>query len=129
MNRALVIGSFLITIISIVLLWRTIEKKHILLNGKEIEVRIVEIPVSCTTSSKELKAFFRFEYNNEKYTKNIKGSYCQTLKIGHFVKLKTNSENSIFVFTDENINTEFISGFMFLSLGLVCGFKGFKTKK
>lgn len=128
MNRVLVRGGFLVLIISVILLWKTIEKKNILLNGIEIEARVVDIPVSCETSSKNLKPFFRFEYNNKEYTKNIKGSYCKTLEIGRLVKLKTNTENSIFVFTDENINKEFIFGFVLLLLGVICGFKGFKTQ-
>lgn len=126
MNRALAIGGGLIVIISTIVLFRTIEKKYIQLKGKEIEVRIVDIPVSCRTSSKELKPFFRFEHNNKTYSKNIKGKYCKILEENRTVTLKTNSNNSIFVFPDENINKDFIFGFVLLVMGSIFCFKGIK---
>lgn len=126
MNRALAIGGGLIVIISIIGLFRIIEKKEIQLNGKEIEVRIVDIPVSCKESSKWLKPYFKFEYNNKKYSKNIKGKYCKILENSRIIILKTNSDNSIFIFPDENINRELIWGIILLVIGGLCCFKGLK---
>ena len=126
MKKVLILGGCIIIAISIALLFNTVEKKSVELNGEEIEVRIVDIPVSCSTSSKELKAFFRFEYKGKIHSKNIKDKYCQILKDSRVIKLKTNSDNSVFIFVDENINKEFIFKIVLLIIGLLICYKGIK---
>lgn len=125
MNRILIFGSLFLIIISLWGLWNTSEKKDVLLNGKEIEVLVTEAPTSCNYRRRPT---FKFKYDNTIHIKNA-WKYCKTLNRGDVIKLKTNTENSIFVFTDEKIKTEIIACYFLLFSGIFCFSKGIYNSK
>lgn len=120
MNKILIFGSLFLIVISSFGIWNTSKKKEVLLNGKEIEVLVTDAPFSCNYRR---KPSFKFEYDNITYSKHA-WKYCKTLKRGDIIKLKTNSEHSIFVFPDEKIKTEIIACYFLLFLGILCFSKG-----
>jgi hypothetical protein len=76
--------------------------------GKKIEVRVIDIPVSCDSSYKSFKPYFRFRYKGKEYTKNIKGSYCGSLKPDDLITLKTDEDYSSFVYVEETLTMEYL---------------------
>ena len=105
--------------ISIAISFNSYKKFDAIHNGKEVEVTIINIPISCEVSNKTLKPYFRFSYNQKQYTKNIEGKYCNTLKQMKTLKLKTNSDNSIFVYIDENLTIQYITILLLAFIGIL----------
>lgn len=126
MKRVLSVGSVIIILISLLLLYRNIVKKNIELFGKEVIVEVIDVPISCDISNKNLKAFFRFQYNNKIYTKNLKNKYCELVKTNKTLKLKTNSDNTIFIYIDEDVNQELFFNFLLLAFGCIIFYKSKK---
>lgn len=128
MNKYLGIAGILIVIISVFLLTKNIEKISVYTHGREVKVEVVDIPISCDVSNKSLKAFFRFKYKDNIYSKRIEGEYCDLLKNAKTIKLKTNSDNTIFVYINESVYSEFYFNFILLFIGIFIIYKGFKKK-
>jgi hypothetical protein len=126
MKRVLSVGGVIIILISFLLLYRSIIKKNIELFGKEVIVEVIDVPISCDISNKNLKAFFRFQYNNKVYTKNLKNEYCEIVKTNKKLKLKTNSDNTIFIYIDEDVNQELFFNFLLLAFGCIIFYKSKK---
>jgi hypothetical protein len=126
MKRVLSVGGVIIILISFLLLYRNIIKKNIELFGKEVIVEVIDVPISCDISNKNLKAFFRFQYNNKIYTKNLKNKYCELVKTNKTLKLKTNSDNTIFIYIDEDVNQELFFNFILLAFGCIIFYKSKK---
>ncbi len=113
------IGGVILILISFVISFNNYKKFDALHNGKEVEVIITNIPVSCEVSNKSLKPYFKFSYNQRIYTKNIEGKYCDILKNTRTLKLKTNFDNSIFVYTDETLIMDYITIIILLLIGIL----------
>ncbi|WP_417872682.1 hypothetical protein [Xanthomarina gelatinilytica] len=121
------IGGALLILISLAICINSYKKFDAIQNGKEVEVRVIDVPVSCEVSNRTLKSYFRFEYNDKEYTKNIKGEYCDILKRAKTINLKTNTDNSVFVYPNEKLTMQYITVFSLLIIGIVFLFK--KSKK
>lgn len=117
-----IFGAVLI-LISIAISINSYEKFAAINNGKEIEVTVIDIPVSCKASNSSLKAYFKFRYNGNDYTKMIKGKYCDILKPNMLIKLKTNGEKSVFVYLEENLTMQYITVISLLLIGILFLFK------
>ncbi len=113
--------------ISVAICVSSYKKFNTIYNGKEVEVRIIDVPVSCEVSNRTLKSYFRFSYKGKEYTKNIKGKYCDILKKAKILKLKTNSDNSVFVFKDEQLTMQYITIISLFLIGILFLLK--KNKK
>lgn len=97
--------------------------------GEEVEVYIIDVPINCDISNKNIKAYFRFEYDGKTYAKNIKGEkYCETIVPNSFITLKKNKDSSNFVYPDENIKFEIAASITLFIIGLGCFYKGLKNK-
>lgn len=126
MKKVLTFGGVIIIIISLSLLYNSIRKKSVEFYGQEIKVSVIDIPISCDVSSKDLKAFFRFLYKNKTYSKNLKDKYCELVKTNKTINLKTNSDNSIFIYVDENVNKELFFNAILLIIGVLIYYKSIK---
>lgn len=113
------IFGIILILISFAISFNSYEKFLAIHNGNEIIVTVTDIPVSCKVSNKTLKAYFRFEYNGKSYTKMIKGKYCNSLKINKKITLKTNNNNSIFVYPEERLTMQYISIIVLFLVGLI----------
>lgn len=121
--------SLILCISAIVLIFNSYEKLETLRSGNVVEVSVIDVPVTCEESRRRNKAYFRFEYKNKIYTKKIKGKkYCETIVKNSTIKLKTNKDNSHFVYTDENIKTEIMAIVLLFLIGSVCLYKSLKNK-
>lgn len=120
------IGGTVLILISIAISIGSYKKFMTFKYGKIVEVDVLEIPIPCEYSNKHSKAFFRFSYNGKKHTKNIKGKYCQILKKEKTIKLKTNSDHSVFVYLDENLTMNYVA---IISLFLIGSFFLIKKTK
>ncbi len=89
--------------------------------GKIVKVEVLEVLTSCNERNRTKSPSFRFIFKNKTHTKNIKGKYCNIIKAGAVIELKTNSDNTIFLYPNENILLDnlanvglFLVGFLFL---------------
>ncbi|MGQ3089167.1 hypothetical protein, partial [Flavobacterium sp.] len=99
--KALTIVSLLLMAGALWLIMLKYEDMEVLKSGKEITVRIIDIPTPCGEGSRNNKAHFRFDYLGQIHVKNFKGLHCDELHTGKEFKLLTNTDNSTFVFKDE----------------------------
>ncbi len=127
MKKILKIGSFLIIVISLILLPRAIKEFDTQKNGTLTTVTVFSVPISCDISSKRIKAYFEFYIENKKYSKNFDG-HCD-LKPGDRIKLITNNDNSIFLFEDENPIYRIIPVILIFVFGTICFLKSYKVSK
>ena len=103
--------------ISIAISISSYKKFDTIQNGKIVVVNVIDVPISCELSNRTIKSYFRFSYDGKEHTKNIKGKYCDVLKKEKQIKLKTNSDNSVFVFLDENLMMQYITIISLLGIG------------
>lgn len=101
---------------------RNYKKKEVLLQGEEVNVAIV----SYQSYSGKIKGSFKFQYKGKRYSKDLKGEFYQEVKNNRTIQLKTNSDNSIFLHPDENIEREMIYVTILLLLGTIILYKGVK---
>jgi hypothetical protein len=127
MKKILKIGSFLIIVISLILLPRAIKEFDTQKNGTLTTVTVFSVPISCDISSKRIKAYFEFYIENKKYSKNFDG-HCD-LKPGDRIKLITNNDNTIFLFEDENPIYGIIPVILIFVFGTICFLKSYNVSK
>lgn len=126
MKKILTFGGIIIIVISLIISYNNIKQKNTELYGKLVSVEIIDIPITCEISSKRIKAFFKFRYNNKIYSKNLKDEYCEVVKTNRSIKLKTNSDNTIFIYPNENINQEILSNILLFAFGCLIFYKSRK---
>lgn len=122
MKRILIFGGILLIVISFLGFVKNYKKKDVLLKGEEVSVAIV----SYQPYSGKIKGSFKFQYNGKRYSKDLKGEFNQEVKNNRTIKLITNSDNSIFIHPDENIEREMISIAILFLLGIIIIYKGVK---
>jgi len=116
--------GIILLIVCIVISTRFKEEYKVLNFGKEIEVKVLDVPINCMNSKRKTNAYFQFEYLGKKFTKNIEGKYyCEIIKPNIELKLLTNNDNSVFMFPDENLNKEIYSTIILFLFGLFMTFK------
>lgn len=120
MKRILIFGGILLIVISFLGFLRNYKKKEVLLQGEEVNVAIV----SYQSYSGKIKGSFKFQYKGKRYSKDLKGEFYQEVKNNRTIQLKTNSDNSIFLHPDENIEREMIYVTILLLLGTIILYKG-----
>jgi len=98
--KTLSIVSLLMMIGALYLVKLKYDKLGVLENGQEVTVTIVDIPVKCGEGSRSSKSHFRFRYLGKTYRKNFNGMHCE-ITDGDKIVLKTDNEQSVFLFTDE----------------------------
>lgn len=116
----------IIVLLSIIFSIGVYKKLDTLNNGEKITVYVIDIPRPCKNAYKSFKPYFRFSYNDRVFTKNIKGDYCRTLAKGDEVTLITNSDNSFFVYPNENFKPDIVAIILFYAFGLFLFFKKMK---
>ena len=90
-------------------LWLTklkFDKLGVLKHGKDVTVRIVDIPVPCGEGSRINKPHFTFDCLGKTYRKDFNGQHCTEIKSGDAMALVTDTELSVFLFSDEDIEIE-----------------------
>jgi len=122
MKRILIFGGILLIVISFLGFVKNYKKKDVLLKGEEVSVAIV----SYQPYSGKIKGSFKFQYNGKRYSKDLKSEFNQEVKNNRTIKLITNSDNSIFIHPNENIEREMISIVILFLLGIIVIYKGVK---
>lgn len=120
MKKLFFLGGIALCFISILVAFTNKDKIELFKTGENIVVRVVDIPLPCHLRSRKIRPYFKFEYQNKVYSKNLKDHYCDSLRIGDTIRLKTNKERSLFVFTDEKLFSNFYAcGALFLLGGFI----------
>lgn len=117
-------------------LWLALAKYEnlaIIENGKNVTVDIIDVPIPCGEGSRISKAHFRFNYLGKTHRKNFGGIHCDEIQADRKLKLRTNDDNSVFVFNDEGeeIKSDIAAcaglAIMFLACAIFGQFKKEKT--
>jgi hypothetical protein len=96
-------------------LGRDIKEYDVQKNGELITVTITYIP-NCIGS--KIKYFMKFTYAGREFDKKVGCGFADTHKIGETIKLKHTDGTDIFLFENENKETEFISTTLLAVLGI-----------
>jgi hypothetical protein len=126
MKRIYFFGGIFLCVITVAIAFKDKEKFLLLTKGEIIEVTVLDIPVPCDLRNRKIKPFFRFEYDNKIYSKNLKNEYCESLVRSESILLKTNKEKSLFIYTDESITGNLGASIVLFLVGIFLVFKGSK---
>jgi hypothetical protein len=91
--------------------------------GYIVEAKVVFVPVCLTTRG---HYNIKFIVNGNIYAKEIGTILCKELKIGQTIRLKTNSENSVFLYENENPYKNMFSSILLFLFGIFLIYMGFK---
>jgi hypothetical protein len=111
----IIAGLFFIIFFCIIPLGRDIKEYEVQKNGELITATITYIP-NCIGS--KIKYFMKFTYAGQEFDKKVGCSFSDTHKIGETIKLKHTDGTDIFLFENENKETEFISTALLAILGI-----------
>ncbi|WBX70344.1 hypothetical protein [Tenacibaculum retecalamus] len=126
------IAGIIMTFISIMITIPEFENKEILENGKTVNVLIEKIPDYCEKKSTRdiLVVFFKFK--SKTYTRNVSEKWCEKIRIGEIIQMKSNMDESEFIFTwesEKKQNSEIGSGIILSIFGLFLIFKGYYDRE
>jgi len=128
MSKAIITVIFSLIVFGLLfLIKKDFDKFLVLKSGKEVAVVVTDIPVTCKISNKTLHTYFEFLCNGKRYTKNLNGAYCSSILVGGKLKLKTNEDETIFLFLDENISPNLYALSVLIVVMVLCYFKIIKT--
>jgi hypothetical protein len=119
------------TFISIMITIPDYEDKEILKNGKIVNVFVEKVPEYCEKKSNRDILVVFFKHNGKTHTRNVTEKWCEKIKSGETLQMKSNNDESEFVFTWETEgkqNTEIGSGVFLILLGLFLIYKGYSDK-
>ena len=126
MKLLLIIGGlFIIVFICIIPLSIDIKEYNVQKNGELITATITYIPICSGT---KIKYFMKFIYSGQEFDKKVGCSFADTHKIGETIKLRHKEGTEIFLFENENKETEFISTGLLAVLGIVFIVIGLRRK-
>ncbi len=92
-------------------------------SGHLVNVTVVYVP-NCITTKTHYN--IKSTYNGKKYAKQIGGLSCRELNEGDTIRLKTNQDNSVFLYERENPYNERFSTIILLLFGIFLIYMGFK---
>lgn len=126
-----------LTVVSLLMmtgaLWLTMlkyDKLNVLKNGREVTVKIIDIPVHCGDGSRTRKAHFRFDHLGKTHRKDFNGQHCEEVLNDETIDLITDAENSVFLFKDEDIEIkrDIVAGFGLAAMFLIFSIIGQRQK-
>lgn len=125
-DKGLAIVASVLLVGCVFLLSGELNNLEIQKTGKRVEVRIVDVRQN---SGNRNSSYFRFEYLGKVHIKNLIASQSDYVLNHKTIVLKTNNENSDFLFEDEDVTSE-VGAIVLLMLVLAfCVFKGLRKRK
>ena len=112
-----VVGGVLILMIALASLVKGIDQYKLTTRNETVVVKVVDCYKQTNYRS---RYFLKFKYDNQIYTKRIKGVQFQNLKKVDSLKLLTNRERNEFIFVDElKRDNGFVYSFIFFVAGVI----------
>jgi hypothetical protein len=121
MIRFYIISGVLIVIGSFFFVIDDLGKVDTFRNGKIIKVRVINVP-NCISGKRHY--YFKFEYNGKTHSKDVGAKFCDELKVNSFIDLKTNDEQTVFLYPKENPFSEIVSGAILFFFGSSLNIEG-----
>jgi len=121
-----VVGGILILMIALALLVKGLDQYRLSTKKETVVVKVVD----CFKTSYRSHYFLKFKYDNQIYTKRIKGVQFQNLKKVDSLKLLTNRERNEFIFVDElKRDNGFVYSFIFFVAGVLIIRYGYNLRR
>lgn len=116
MKTLLIIGGlFMLVFVCLVPLKRDIQEYNTQKNGKLVTATITHIPICSGT---KVKYFMKFTYDGQEFDKRVGCGFADTHRVGETIVLRHTDSTDIFLFENENKETEFASTGLFAILGI-----------
>lgn len=110
-------GGVLLFLGSIALLASNYDSIKVERSGQIVKMRIEKLPNSCLGT--KVKHFVTLSYNNEIYTKQIGGKFCDEHGVGELVDMKILAHSDIVLFPQESAWVNLVSFGILGIFGLV----------
>lgn len=110
-------GGVLLFFGSIALLASNYDSIKVERSGQIVKMRIEKLPNSCLGT--KVKHFVTLSYNNEIYTKQIGGIFCDEHSVGELVDMKVLERSDIVLFPQESVWVNLVSFGILGLFGLV----------
>ncbi|MGS2764551.1 hypothetical protein [Sinomicrobium sp. M5D2P9] len=118
------LGSLLMLVVSIVLLWKTNQKRLINAGNILVSVEIVEAPNKCSNIGKR-GGYCTLKYNSKTFVKRAGNKFCHLVSGKMNLKMLTNKERNTFIFVGEYESAQFLYGGFLFMIGLIIMIKIF----
>jgi hypothetical protein len=123
MKAGITLAGLALVILPIFTMLHNFRELEVKQEGSLVEVIIRKLPNDCI-GSRRSKLFVHFEYQQKIYSMQIGTPFCQEHRVGQSLCMKhLNKYEDIFVFPEENIFIEMISGIFLSCVGLFVVFK------
>jgi hypothetical protein len=113
-TKFIFIAGAIFLIGSILLIVNNYDKINIDRNGSIVKMRIDDLPTICLGTKR--RYIVAFSYNGKRYTKSMKGSFCQRHYVGELIDMKVYKESPKILFPHESALLNLIS---FAALGIL----------
>lgn len=105
----------MLVFVCLVPLKRDIQEYNTQKNGKLVTATITHIPICSGT---KVKYFMKFTYDGQEFDKRVGCGFADTHRVGETIVLRHTDSTDIFLFENENKETEFASTGLFAILGI-----------
>lgn len=126
MERLFKLGGIIIVIGCVAFLRYDLKEVDVFHNGSINQVKVVFVP-KCRSSQAHYA--MKFEYKGKVHPKEIGGALCDELKVGDYLPMRMNHDQTIFLFENENPYFDMIGTGILLLFGATLFVFGIRKEK
>lgn len=127
-SKGLIIGGFFMIAISLIIIWKGIEKKQITDKNQIVVATVIEAPSDCDNLGRR-GGYYKLRYNDKIFVKSGNRIICKSIVGKKEVDVLTNEEKDEIVLINEYEEYNLWSGFVLILIGSVISFKGWRSQK
>lgn len=118
-------GFSLMIVVSLMIVWKTFEKKNIAETGKTVIVDVIEAPADCSEVTTRT-GYCKLRYKGEVFGKRAGNKFCHLVSNSSTVTMLTNKDENILLFVGEYDPLQFLYAVLIFLIAIVVGLRGLK---
>ena len=127
-SKGLIFGGFFMIAISLIIIWKGIEKKQITEENRIVVATVVEAPTDCNDLGRR-GGYYKLQFNDKVFVKSGNRIICESIVGKKEVDVLTNEEMDEIVLINEYEEYNLWSGFVLVLVGSFISFKGWRSQK
>jgi len=127
-SKFLIIGGLFMVTISLLLIWKEVEKKQITDGNRIVTATVIKTPADCNDLGSR-GGYYTLKFNDIIFVKRGDKNICESIVGKKEVKVLTNEKMDEIVWIDEYEEIDIWSGFLLVFIGSVISFKGYRSLK
>ncbi|GGZ94223.1 hypothetical protein [Algibacter mikhailovii] len=127
-SKGLIFGGFFMIAISLIIIWKGIEKKRITEENRIVVATVLETPTDCDNLGRR-GGYYKLQFNDRIFVKSGNRIICESIVGKNEVDVLTNEEMDEIVLVNEYEEYNLWSGFALVFIGSIISFKGWRSQK